>query len=43
MKMFNKNKKLFIIDPNMGFKFFKKYYKSKYIYIGKNKVSSIAK
>ena len=43
MTMFNKNKKLFIIDPNMGFEFLKKYYKSKYIYVGKNKISSIAK
>ena len=39
ISMYKLNKKLLVIDPNSTFNIFKNYYKSKYIFVGKNKIS----
>ena len=39
MLMYKLNKDLLVIDPNSAFNIFKKYYKHKYIFVGKNNLS----
>jgi UDPglucose 6-dehydrogenase len=41
MSMYNLNKNLLVIDPNSAFNVFKKYYKHKYIFVGKNNLSKV--